>query len=232
MTKISSIFIQALLLLALSITSSSAWQVKTITGKVVGVADGDTITMLDATNRQHRVRFQGIDAPESNQAFGQRSKQSLSEMVFGKPVIVQYDKTDKYGRTVGKVLVEGRDINLEQLRAGMAWFYRYYEKELNKEDRLAYAAAEADARTTRKGLWQDPAPVAPWDFRHPGKETSDAPAVTTTAPTGQIIGNKNSKIYHLSNCPDYSRISPQNRVPFKSEAEAVKAGYRKAKNCP
>ena len=123
----------ALLLLALSVVSPAAQQVMTITGKVVGVADGDTITVLDATNRQHKVRFQGIDAPESNQAFGSRSKQSLSEMVFGKPIIVQYYKTDKYGRPVGKVLGGGRDINLEQLRAGMAWFYRFYEKELSKD---------------------------------------------------------------------------------------------------
>jgi hypothetical protein len=130
------------------------------------------------------------------------------------------------------VLVDGKDVNLKQLRAGMAWFYRFYEKELSKEDRQTYAAAEADVRVARKGPSQDPAPIAPWDFRHPGKETSDPPAITNTTPTGQIIGNRRSKIYHLSNCPNYSDVSSQNRVYFKSEEEAVKAGYRKAKNCP
>jgi hypothetical protein len=112
MRKIHSVCIHALVLLALSITSQAAQQAKTVAGKVVGVADGDTITVLDSFNRQHKIRFQGIDAPESAQAFGQRSKQSLSEMVFGKQASILYEKLDKYGRVVGKVIVDGRDVNL------------------------------------------------------------------------------------------------------------------------
>lgn len=224
--------VQSLLLLLALWLLVSAQQQQSVTGKVVGVADGDTITVLDTSNRQHKIRFQGIDAPESAQAFGQRAKQNLSEMVFGKVVTVHADKTDKYGRTVGKVLLDGRDINLEQLRAGMAWFYRHYANELSDADRKSYDAAEAEARAAKRGLWADANPLPPWDFRHPGKETSDAPAQTKAPVTGQIIGNRNSMIYHLPNCPSYSQVSPKNRVPFKTEEEAQRAGYRKAKNCP
>ena len=204
MRKIIATYLRPFLLLVLLVSAISAQQVrtKTLAGKVVGIADGDTITVLDSASRQQRVRFQGIDAPESKQAFGQRSKQGLSAMVFGKPVTVLYEELDRYGRIVGKVLVDGNDLNLEQLRAGMAWFYRFYEKELSKGDRLAYDAAEAEARTPCKGFWQDPAPVAPWDFRHPGQEASDAPVKTTPTPgipntgSGLIDGNKRSMIYH------------------------------------
>src|SRR5262245_3710588 len=100
------------LLILMSLCLSVAAQPTTITGKVVGVADGDTITVLDASNTQHKIRLDGIDAPESAQDFGQRSKQSLSDMVFGKVVTVTSGKKDRYGRTVGKVTLDGRDINL------------------------------------------------------------------------------------------------------------------------
>jgi endonuclease YncB( thermonuclease family) len=92
----------------------------TLTGKVVGVSDGDTITVLDAAKTQHKIRLAGIDPPEKAQPFGQKSKEHLSDSVFGKQVQVEYTKTDKYGRTVGKVLVNGMDANLEQIKAGFA----------------------------------------------------------------------------------------------------------------
>src|SRR5713101_2448205 len=91
-----------------------------LTGRVVRIADGDTITVLDSSDTQHRIRLEGIDAPESNQAFGTQSKKNLSEMVFWKDVTVVYQKTDQYGRLVGKILLDWKDINLEQVKAGMA----------------------------------------------------------------------------------------------------------------
>ena len=97
-----------------------------IRGRVVGVADGDTVTVLDASKSQHRIRLQGIDAPESRQAFGTRSKQHLSDLVFDREVSVEWQKLDRYGRVLGKVLVGGRDLCLAQVRAGMAWHYKYY----------------------------------------------------------------------------------------------------------
>lgn len=105
-------------------SSAQAASVRTLEGRVVGVADGDTITVLGAGNRQTRVRLQGIDAPESRQAFGQASKRNLSDLVFDKQVVVEYEKTDSYGRTLGKVVAFGRDVNLEQVRAGLAWHYK------------------------------------------------------------------------------------------------------------
>lgn len=140
-----------------------------IRGRVVGIADGDTITVLDASNTQHRVRLQGIDAPESRQAFGSKSKQHLSDLTFDKPVAVEYEKKDQYGRTLGKVLAGGRDVNLEQVRAGMAWHYKHYQKDQSPEDRRLYAAAEMEAREARRGLWADPDPTPPWEFRRGGR---------------------------------------------------------------
>ena len=96
----------------------------TVDGQVVGVTDGDTITVLDGQRTQHKVRLAGIDAPEKAQAFGQRSKEHLSSLVFGRQVKVETEKQDRYGRTVGKVLVEGRDANLAMVVAGLAWHYK------------------------------------------------------------------------------------------------------------
>lgn len=142
-----------------------------ISGRVVRVADGDTITILDAQMRQHKIRLAGIDAPEKAQAFGRRSQESLAELVANRSVIVETQKRDRYGRFVGKVLVEGRDINVEQIRRGLAWFYRQYERELSAQDRQSYARAEDEARSFRAGLWADKQPIPPWDFRrdHSGK---------------------------------------------------------------
>ena len=136
-----------------------------ISGRVVRVADGDTITVLDAQMRQHKIRLAGIDAPERTQAFGRRSQESLAELAANRSVIVETHKRDRYGRFVGKVLVEGRDINVEQIRRGLAWFYRQYERELSAQDQQSYARAEDEARRFRYGLWADKQPVPPWDFR-------------------------------------------------------------------
>lgn len=142
---------------------------QTLTGRVIRIADGDTVTVLDATNTQHRIRLQGIDAPESHQAFGTQSKKSLSDMIFDKDVSVIYDKTDQYGRLVGKILLNGKDVNLEQVKAGMAWHYKEYEREQSPEDRDLYARAEDEARSARRGLWVDANPTEPGEFRRDEK---------------------------------------------------------------
>lgn len=140
-------------------------QADLISGRVVSVSDGDTITVLDANKVQHKIRLAGIDAPEKSQAFGQRSRESLAELVANRLVIVEANKQDRYGRYVGKVLIDGQDINVEQIRRGLAWFYRQYEQELFDDDRQSYDRAESEARESRRGLWVDQRPVAPWDFR-------------------------------------------------------------------
>lgn len=155
---------RAILLLTFALLASSV-QAGLISGRVVHVADGDTITILDAGKIQYKVRLAGIDAPEKTQAYGQRSRDSLEELVAGQTVIVETTKKDRYGRVVGKVLVNGRDINIDQIRRGMAWFYRHYEKEQSVSDRLRYDCAEMEAKDDRRGLWADKNPTPPWDFR-------------------------------------------------------------------
>ena len=149
------------LLIGLSLTAFA----DTLIGKFVKVADGDTITVLDSTNTQHRIRLQGIDAPERKQAFGKASRKHLASLVAGKEVTVKWDKRDRYGRIVGFVFVDGKDINLVQIKAGMAWFYRYYQRELTPEDRRLYADAENKARNERLGLWRENNPIPPWEHR-------------------------------------------------------------------
>jgi endonuclease YncB( thermonuclease family) len=140
-------------------------QAAEIAGRVVGVTDGDSITVLDSQREQHKIRLQGIDAPELKQPFGQRSKAHLSQLIFNRFVTVHFDKRDRYGRIVGKVLLEGLDVNLKQVEGGLAWHYKDYEKEQSLGDRILYAAGEVEARTARRGLWSSPYPTAPWDFR-------------------------------------------------------------------
>jgi endonuclease YncB( thermonuclease family) len=141
---------------------------------VVGIADGDTITVLDEQRGQHKVRLAGIDAPEKRQDFGNRSKQSLSELAYRNQVIVQTAKTDRYGRRVGKVIVNGLDVNLEQVRRGMAWHYKAYAHEQGATDRQAYADAEDAARAAGAGLWALPRPMPPWEFRLTRKSVTEA----------------------------------------------------------
>jgi endonuclease YncB( thermonuclease family) len=139
--------------------------VRTITGRVVGVSDGDTITVLAAGNQQLKVRLDGIDAPEARQPFGARSKQSLSSLVYGRTVTVMASKKDRYGRTVGNVAVDGRDVGLAQIERGNAWFYRQYAGDLGRVRAGEYERAEKRARTDRRGLWSDGEPVEPWEWR-------------------------------------------------------------------
>lgn len=127
--------------------------------KIVSVHDGDTITGLDEDQKQFKIRLDAIDAPELGMAFGQASRKALSEKVLGKQVEVIVKTKDRYGRTVGHVLLDKRDMNLEMIEAGMAWHYAHYDH--NKR----LAEAEQEARGNRVGLWQDPHPVAPWDWR-------------------------------------------------------------------
>ena len=151
------------LLLAACCTASLAAQLQ---GQVVRVSDGDTLIVLDAQRQQHTIRLAGIDAPEKTQAHGQDAQTHLAQTVLHQAVTVTYDKRDKYGRIVGKVLAQGADANLAQLQAGWAWHYRRYQGEQSAEDRARYSEAERLARETQKGLWQSHTPPEPpWDYR-------------------------------------------------------------------
>lgn len=148
----------------------------TYTGRVVGISDGDTITVLDAGYHQHKVRLIGIDAPEKKQQYGQVSRQHLAETVFQRTVTVDVSKLDRYKRELGKVSVGNVDVNLEQVRVGLAWHYKQYVRDQYPADRERYTEAERQARKARRGLWQDEAPTPPWEFRRT-KKTQKGPAL-------------------------------------------------------
>ncbi len=149
------------LLIGLSLTVSA----DTLTGKVVKITDGDTLYVLDANYKDHKIRLAGIDAPERKQAYGLASHKHLLSIVAGKQVRVEYQKRDRYGRIVGKVLLDGIDACLEQVKAGFAWHYKKYQHEQSAEDRELYADAEIRARDGRLGLWRENNPNPPWEYR-------------------------------------------------------------------
>ncbi len=134
---------------------------------------------MDDIGKKHRIRLAGIDAPEKNQPYGDVSTQSLAERVSGKAVTIEYEKRDRYKRIIGKVMVDPPgevfcmaidcvkkiDVGLEQIKAGLAWHYKYYQMEQSEEDRRLYSDAELEARIKQIGLWKDEEPMAPWDWR-------------------------------------------------------------------
>ncbi len=139
----------------------TAWgRAEELLGKCVGVADGDTCTILIDGNETRRIRFYGIDAPESGQDFGKKAKEYCSNLIFGKNIKVIGLATDKYGRTVGKVFADNKYINLEMVKAGFAWHYAYYSP-----NDLDLAEAEKEARQKKLGLWIQPNPMEPREYR-------------------------------------------------------------------
>jgi endonuclease YncB( thermonuclease family) len=148
-----------------SAATSSAAPAQVLEARVIAVADGDTITVLDSNQVQHRIRLAGIDAPEKGQPFSENSRQALAGKVHQRTVSLQWMKPDRHGRLLAKVLVEGADVNLAQVHAGLAWHYKAYANEQSRADRDAYAAAELGARERRIGLWSQATPVPPWDWR-------------------------------------------------------------------
>lgn len=134
-------------------------------GRVVAITDGDTLVLLDETNQQHKVRLAGIDAPERGQPFSQVSRKHLSERAFDQLANADCPKVDRYRRLVCVVWMEGRDVNLAQVEAGLAWHYKKYEGEQSAHDRTAYAQAEESARAAKRGLWSEGQPVPPWEWR-------------------------------------------------------------------
>ncbi|PID47221.1 MAG: nuclease [Proteobacteria bacterium] len=134
-------------------------------GKVVKLADGDSIVVLDSDNVQHKVRLQGIDAPERNQPYGKTAKKFLSDRVFGKTVCVGWSKRDRYKRVVGTVWINGVDVAYQLVKAGLAWHYKRYQDEQTLYDRVRYAEAQETAEEGHLGLWSDRKPTAPWEWR-------------------------------------------------------------------
>jgi micrococcal nuclease len=185
--------------------------------KVVGISDGDTLTVLAAGNRQVKIRLHGVDAPETGQDFGARAKQAASELAFGKQVTVREMDRDRYGRTVAEVILpDGKSLGRELVRAGFAWHFVKYapaDREL--------AALEAEAKAAKRGLWSQAGAVPPWDWR----------SGVGDPVTAGVIGNRRSHLYHTLNFRGAAATSEKNRVMFASREEAEKAGYRIAGDC-
>ncbi|HEY1024699.1 MAG TPA: thermonuclease family protein [Sphingobacteriaceae bacterium] len=170
-----------------------------VTGRVVDIADGDTMTILTRDSRQLKVRLHGVDCPEKKQDFGTKARQYTSELIFGHSVRVEVMDRDRYGRSVGIVILpDGRNLNEELLRAGMAWHYKQYDRSPK------FAALEFAARKMKTGLWSMDKPIAPWEFRKmrskPASRESDvksdyasdasrcnAPTTTTGAPCQRLV---------------------------------------------
>lgn len=150
-------FSRALLLFLLLFATSGA-SADELAGQVVGITDGDTLRVL-VEHREVVIRLDQIDAPEKRQPFGQRSRQSLAEMTFRKTARVITHGQDRYGRTVGTVLIAGLDVNAEQVRRGMAWVYLRYARD------PALTALELEARQAGRGLWVEASPLPPWEWR-------------------------------------------------------------------
>lgn len=215
---------------------TSSQSSSSLVGEVVAVIDGDTIEIRDPQNRLLRIQLQAVDAPELQQAFASISRQNLVGLLLRRTVSVEGQRRDPFGRIVGKVFFDNRDIGLEQIKAGLAWHYTEFADQQPEIDRLAYAHAEQSARTQKLGLWTDEANIAPWVFRHhrftPKRKPSNQslPPITQRL-EGEIRGNRRSGIYHWPGCPNYDDISPRNRVIFQTSGEAERAGFRAARNC-
>lgn len=180
-----------------------------IVGQVVGVSDGDTITVLDANKEQFKIRLEGIDTPESNQAYGTRAKQALSDKVFGKRVHVVWKERDRYKRILGWLYLDDRLINKEMVQEGWAWHYKQY----SNDPELAHA--EESARSSRKGLWADANPIAPWDFRRnpsPNPRVVEKPEPPTPPETqaATVYVTRTGAKYHTGGC----RYLSKSKIPI------------------
>jgi endonuclease YncB( thermonuclease family) len=209
----------------------------TFAAKIISITDGDTVDVLDQENQTRVIRLAGIDAPEHDQAFGTESTQHLAELIAGKAVTLECGNERSYGRLICKILLpDGEDVCLDQLKAGMAWHYKQYQDEQSPADRAAYAGAECTAMQAHTGLWSDPHPVQPQDFRHgtnsPLLLGADGCRISSEPVSGPVVGNARSHIFEWPTCPYYADMSPANEVAFASPQAALAAGYRPARNCP
>jgi endonuclease YncB( thermonuclease family) len=190
------------------------------TGKVVGISDGDTISVL-REGKAVKVRLHGVDTPEKARAFGTQARQFTSDMVFQRDVTVDVHTTDRYGRLVGVVgevlLPDGRSLSQEMVKAGMAWWYRPYAAK-----DMARAQLEAEAHAAQRGLWADAHPIPPWAWRK-GKHMAPAADAGAASEVNEAHGNRHSKVYRVPVCKGYASMQPASVVSFATEAEAQQA---------
>ena len=192
-------------------------------GKVVGISDGDTITVMHE-NRAVKIRLSEIDCPESGQPFGRAAKRLTSDLCFAKVVTVQVETIDRYGRTVAHVkLPDGHDLSEELLNAGLAWHYKQYS------DNRFLANLEDEARAAALGIWSQKDAVAPWDWRHGSKPPEKFGAEKAQQLMGSFHGNLKSKVFHNQGCRYYNCSNCT--AVFDSREKAIGIGYRPCKLC-
>lgn len=209
---------QIIILLALAATPD-------FTARVVGISDGDTLTVLKSDRTQVKIRLHGVDSPETGQDFGSRAKQEASSLAFDKTVTIRVRDTDRYGRTVADVILpDGQSLNRAMVWRGYAWWYRSYAP--NDQE---LAKLESAAKTAKRGLWSGADPVPPWAWRK-GERVGGVPEKPTPAVTG-FIGNRRSMLYHRPNCRGVAKMNPANKVEFATAEEAEKEGYKRAGDC-
>ena len=235
-----------LLLSALSIvlllSCTSPGQVsRSISGQVVDVYDGNTLTVMDADHTAWKVKLAAIDAPELGQAFGKKAKKELTELVLDRQVTVTFDHTEGGDQIVGTVKLESNreilvaifPININQylLSQGYAWYDKSLDGKGTGDNRQLYLNLEADARQRKRGLWAEKNPVPPWEFRGKTQPQNESTVVATEYASAAIIADRTSRLYYLSYCPDYGKVPAKDQVNFKSASEAQAAGFKLAKSC-
>jgi endonuclease YncB( thermonuclease family) len=186
----------ALLLLSGLIFAAPPKVVEELTGEIVSITDGDTAKIL-VGKEQVTIRLEGIDAPESNQSFGKKSKEALAALIFGKTVEVKKTGEDRYGRSLGFIFVEDIDVNAQMIEDGWAWHFKKY----NDEQRLA--ELEEEAKAEKRGLWADPNPLPPWEFRARKK----TPETNTDSPATEkkYWLNLSSNVRHNERCEHFQK---------------------------
>jgi micrococcal nuclease len=205
-------------------------ELKTKNGEVVSVKDGDTLILKDKRDKLYKVRLADIDAPEIGQPFGRPAKRLLEDLVLEKIVRVNYTQVDKYDRLIGEVfLPDGKMLNEEALKAGLAWHYRVKHPHSNFLEKMEYKAWKKNL-----GLWVQDKPIPPWEFRR----ESRVPAPPTDADnmdydlflTYGIIGYPKTRIYQWPACKGYPE-NPKNYIHFGNLLDAETLGYRASKGC-
>jgi endonuclease YncB( thermonuclease family) len=197
----------------------------TLQGTVKRVTDGDTVHLLTENATKFKIRLLGIDAPESNQSFGPESTQHLINLLQSERITARCVGVDKYKRSLCKLFIKDVDLNLEQVKSGMAWHYKAYASSQSKSDQDIYATAEIEARQSRAGLWVSNLTTPPWEFRKGPKtvkQTSDA------SKSPGIVKMSRSKICHHQGGRYHAKTT--NFTAFKSMGECLAAGGRAPKN--
>lgn len=194
-------------------------------GKVIEVSDGDTLKIM-RDRKAEKVRLFGIDSPESQQDFGQNAKKFTADMVLWKTVSVKPVDSDRYGRLVGIVAIDGTILNEELLRAGLAWFYALYCRESICSK---WKTIQEQAKSLKNGLWADSNPKPPWEFRKSDEFNVSSGKTSSLIPEAKYHGNVSSMVFHQPDCKDYNCRNCKAR--YITREEALSKGFHPCRLC-